>query len=347
MGCWNQTCAVSNLPIMWDEDVVLLPLIATTSLDGCGMAYYPTDVYAPFGMAIYGKYNDYGGLEEIKTHKVNEDFLLGLDKYQRDKDDELTADDVVKAFNMSTFKDIESISKNLLAIKGKTKLEWNTLEELVEVLTYDGFLIDYKRGNESNNDYRSMTYMMIHKKLYEMMINEVSSRVPYNQTKTYRELYKDKILDYINHLATKKAKYRADLRNAKTEKDKELIEINNMFERYPFNNHAEKLSITSILIPANCYNHIIEYLSEHYDEELMDELLDSIMFKHALSLARKGYLVATGLGSQSGEYQMHLIIANFVKEHTQSVLEKAKEDDEEPYEDKEYLSETMYWWNNN
>lgn len=61
MGCWNQTCALTNLPILNGDDVYTFILIQTpnarTSL--C----HPTAFWEPMPLFFEGKYNDYGSVD--------------------------------------------------------------------------------------------------------------------------------------------------------------------------------------------------------------------------------------------------------------------------------------------
>jgi len=58
MGSWSVYCGVSNISITSGNDCVLLPLKKNTSHQG----YIP---YLPATLPIFGRYDDYGGLEDI------------------------------------------------------------------------------------------------------------------------------------------------------------------------------------------------------------------------------------------------------------------------------------------
>lgn len=69
MGYWNETCMLTNLPIHDDEPVVAFLIAARPDTE---LRAEPDDVYAPVSPPIRGRYDDYGGLEEIE----NEDAVL-------------------------------------------------------------------------------------------------------------------------------------------------------------------------------------------------------------------------------------------------------------------------------
>lgn len=62
MGCFDESCCMSNIPIHYNDDVVQ---IYVTGIDGetCqGNMYFDT-VWTPMSLPIFGKYNDYGDVE--------------------------------------------------------------------------------------------------------------------------------------------------------------------------------------------------------------------------------------------------------------------------------------------
>ena len=73
MGCWNATCGLTHLPIMAGEPVVMLMLAGLdTTPNQC--YYYNADA-SPFAQPIEGKYNDYGGQENIQMSDETQHML--------------------------------------------------------------------------------------------------------------------------------------------------------------------------------------------------------------------------------------------------------------------------------
>ena len=60
MGCWNETCMVSHLPIHYGDRVVAIPIIEST-YDSVGV--YSTDRWGMFLPPVRGEYDDYGNIE--------------------------------------------------------------------------------------------------------------------------------------------------------------------------------------------------------------------------------------------------------------------------------------------
>ncbi len=63
MGCWNETCGFTSLPI-YDNDPVRVMIIKRAKRPGNGGCYTigPFDLYVPASFLVTGKYNDYGGV---------------------------------------------------------------------------------------------------------------------------------------------------------------------------------------------------------------------------------------------------------------------------------------------
>lgn len=63
MGCWNHTCAVSNLHVMAGQDVMVFLLLKNHSADDSSFCY-GNALYDVVPLPFYGKYDDYGGVED-------------------------------------------------------------------------------------------------------------------------------------------------------------------------------------------------------------------------------------------------------------------------------------------
>lgn len=64
MGCWNGTCMVSGLPITWGDEIVMF-VIKQNVGSQWGHECYSYAEASLVSPPIFGKYNDYGGIEEI------------------------------------------------------------------------------------------------------------------------------------------------------------------------------------------------------------------------------------------------------------------------------------------
>jgi hypothetical protein len=70
MGCWNGTCAISNLHITAGQDVMVLLLLKNDKESGDGFCY-SNALYDVCPVPFYGKYDDYGGVEDPEGFGLN------------------------------------------------------------------------------------------------------------------------------------------------------------------------------------------------------------------------------------------------------------------------------------
>lgn len=96
MGCWNQTCMISGLPIHWSEPVVSIFLAGKDTnqrADHC----YAHAFWDPIPYVLYGKYNDYGAVEDFEPTNQTEllryfaDHLLEMEQGENEYHDHPTS----------------------------------------------------------------------------------------------------------------------------------------------------------------------------------------------------------------------------------------------------------------
>lgn len=338
MGCWNQTCSITNLPITVWDDIVLIPLIENRGAPQPGLTYYAQDNYDILGLPLYGKYNDYGGIENIETHEANIEFYKDREFFFINSKLDITPEMLSAAINSSCIKSINIMLSNLneqIIDRKITPDDYKSLEEFINDMIYeDGFLIKH---STAFGDYHRANYMMIHRKLYDKLIEEVGGIIPYKQKETYRDLWIKRIKLFFE----KKEEYRKKLVEMYAG-DEEMIEIDMEFK---FGNPARCLGLVDYSSHGMTYNYFFKKLETDMDEKLLNELVNAILFTYALTSLRKGYLATTGMGSQQEEYYLHKVIAQFVLEHTQKIVNDYKEDNviDEGTTDDDLLRETAWW----
>lgn len=78
MGSWNETCMVTNLPILVGDPVICQVIVAAPFVDplqSAANSVYPHDRFVPVGWPFRAKYNDYGYVEKIEEDRFTEDTL--------------------------------------------------------------------------------------------------------------------------------------------------------------------------------------------------------------------------------------------------------------------------------
>lgn len=173
MGCWNGTCALTNLPIYSGEEIVLF-IVKEQNLSSCNGGGYcnTTDLFTPISLPIIGTYNDYGSIENIK----NEDLILPKIKKMFEeksivfKSSNSTIDfDIEKSSLMQIIHQIER--GNIKGMENPSIVKMYELEGIVKSM------------------YLNVGIVMFHKQIYDILIN-----------KAYNNFYKDRYLSVIKNI---------------------------------------------------------------------------------------------------------------------------------------------------
>lgn len=80
MGCWNETCMLTNLPILTGDEVIAF-LIQRNYMPNAGCN--PDGNFRPITLPIVGRYDDYGGLEDIEKNSAMLRLLAGTELYTK------------------------------------------------------------------------------------------------------------------------------------------------------------------------------------------------------------------------------------------------------------------------
>ena len=78
MGRWNETCILSNLPILHEQQIVLFFLTKNKNYNYSG--YYNVKF-----LPLFGEYNDYGGIKNIKKTESYK-FLMNHENWNDNKE---------------------------------------------------------------------------------------------------------------------------------------------------------------------------------------------------------------------------------------------------------------------
>lgn len=148
MGCWNKTCALSNLPIFYGERTYVFVLEESGSYDR-GRAVYPNYLYNPILLPFESTYNDYGAGEDSSGLALP----LILDALKRElieKESEYRDMEVKReGFNEEKF--FEAVHGDRLEVKGydgPKKIKFVMMRKDLVDQILDSYIIEEFKGRD-------------------------------------------------------------------------------------------------------------------------------------------------------------------------------------------------------
>lgn len=154
MGSFSATCTVSDIAIGSGDPIVMIMLAKNRyydELDDLGVLY-PSGEWGPVGLPIYGKYDDYGGIDSIEENACTAFTVSLIQSLLTSPDGADEEDDEVEPLTLDSLCDRE-INKRFIRYMGK-KLNLKRMmvhrdiyEFLVHKQEYDGY--------DRDNDYKS------------------------------------------------------------------------------------------------------------------------------------------------------------------------------------------------
>ncbi len=318
MGCWNATCNVSNLPIYYGDEVVLIPLMKVknkTRFNTC----YATDNFVPFAFPIFGKYDEYGGIEDIVPDELNETLLRSYE-YWYYYDEEYT--------------DREN---KLIPIAEKN------FERFVNdvLCCHEGAYIKMNTGLHKN-DMVEINYIMVHYELYLRLLNDAGNRVPYGSDTCYQQC----LFNSFKKKIEKCKKMVDDYEKLMVELPDKKAYFEAVRESEIINRTEDVFSYGTFLNPSRRgWATVMKKLVEDFDEEILKKVVSQTLFTQALSFLRKGYHCDSGAGSQSEETHMHRLLAEWIidKISNNAIERNADVDDEEDMMSENGVKETIFF----
>lgn len=160
MGSWSVSCGISNIAITANNECCIIPLKAATG------GY---DNYLPCTLPIFGKYDDYGGMEDIieneNTKLIEEYFGITIDEFieflvdGKHTYDRSELDPIREKLSDSKLSELEEwrfmwVDKQVYDIMSKNHDEYEKGKHefgTPEMLNLLGF-VEIKDGNILNND---------------------------------------------------------------------------------------------------------------------------------------------------------------------------------------------------
>ena len=315
MGCWNQACYVSKLPISWGEDIVAIMIKPNKFSEGHLCDCYATDNYIPFGYPIYGKYNDYGSIEEITNLEDVLEYFKTVELFTSDCGDSLR----VEATKENIGDIIEDAFCGNLYVKEPS----------------------YKCEVFGESEPKRIEVLTVKRDLYDMLLNEVGNRTDYTKIKNV-DVYKTKV-----EKAIKEMQHQIAYEKEVSEKDKHLALLEHQMTLSQFTSSYP--CIIYWRSDNECIRtFIFKKLVDSFDEKQYNYLRDINFFCTVLMMLRMGFFSLSGMGSQSREMLIHKKVAEYIIKTTEKVVKDYYNDDsDKDVTAEEILSEPFSYWQKN
>ena len=282
MNYWNGTCDISNLPILKNESVILIPLykVSEHMVTNC---CYPADNFAPFAFPIIGEYNDQGGLYNIEILNENKEHLLRQNYYFIRESGKYDA--------CSPYEDFEDFVNEVLCCQS-------------------GVYIDVPCSAFHVGNRMEIGFMMIHFDLYRSLVEEMSSRIPHGQIDTYGELLRQQNKKKMQEC---RCNYET-LASLQEASDRQTSSYAELAKNYLCDYLSDNIFRFEGSPCVNCWRPLCEILMSSSDAEnnILNSVVELTVFTTALSYMRKGYLCDSGFGSQAEETHLHVVLAQFI-----------------------------------
>lgn len=296
MGCWNQTCVVSNLPIC-DNDPVVVFLLEQRNQQNLTKSNfcYSNALYNPVPMIFYGKYNDYGTCDENTG--------LGLKLLLNVIKSKLVEFDV----GSNTCHDIE------------VKRESFDIEKMWDADYEDRLFVEAHRTKTK------LDMVMVHRHIFDKIVNQEFSTTIYPQGGNYYEhcytlesLSNNEITKFVDRYHDEYHAIESKRVNGQLASGSYIIEFYRLDELFfGFNSDVDiqafsqfsRTSNSSMLLDSDkkFIGNIIKQNTKENAVILLTEYVKSRMVMNFMESTRKVWTIQSGRGSQdtsSSDYRL-------------------------------------------
>lgn len=285
MGCWNATCGVSHLPILAGDPVVTWAIVvekARPFKQYIGGGYsYSNEAARPLGIPIFGRYNDYGGIEHIELNEAEQAFYSHFLKLLEPVALVRPEDNTEKTVDLVNRLKGDEIDFQNVLLKGDIETFFN---EAVE--RSDLFLTKTSVSNA-----QSLCIFHVHKQIYEDVVKAVLDSWTEDWDIDTEKLSKIKTHDKFKKLADE---YISMYSTKKTAVSRAIFsELN-----HALSNFWSPDLVTNSLLQE------VDPMPSSRDQ-VLNILVNLMAFNQALSDLRISWTPNCGAGSQSYELNLH------------------------------------------
>lgn len=342
MGCWNATCAISNLPITDNNPVKLIFLQGKYSYSGISGFYSPDSCMAPAFYDIDAIYDDYGSVKKItedwNTKLITEYFIKRYGK--KIKHHHSTKKERGNKVDTT----IESVA-NLIerGLCGNNFLPEKKMKRLSKAPNPDTQKTEYLKWlneycNHSLKSNEPLSFTLIRKDVWDEVIKIMSEYKIHFWGNNFDHKYEDGKLELkiglqkeFNHKIKTSIEYSEKFNEYAKNKTSEFPGIGHELSPFKYNTERE-----NVILHNQYYEAYLTAFKEN-NQELIDQIFNKWMeldlINSFMSYTRKAWSVHPGAGSQSTNFDIY---SKFFTAMNKIATEEMKEydyDEEEDFED--------------
>lgn len=291
MGCWHETCGISNLPIKGGDEVVIFVL--TNNYSSIEMIDESVSLYSVLPIPFYGIYNEYGGADNCYGNELN----LVMDSLKKslveiDEGTNKYHEIDVKRDNFSVDKFFEACAEH------RMKVETNCVEFSVDRVMIRKDVFDHILDNYQFKEWISERHDYMNYKF-----SDIISDLP-----EFVRRAKVKIMSEMDDLGCISSSYRyitpfrgLFTKNAILEPEMNLADIwMKRMDSYEFTSPIFNPTESSIdLLQNKSEDEVITFLTEYVKCLVIDSFLRE---------TRKMWIPQAGKGSQNDEHAPYRVL---------------------------------------
>lgn len=322
MGCWNETCGITQLPINAGDKVRVFFIVKNDyGVEKAGGGYsYANDIWYPRGLPIQGKYNEYGGVEDDIVEDISATILL----------DGIKKDWATYKARNQWEKDIDSKKLNLVELvdlasqdhaniyDGDSPIRQKRMEEWLKNVSLSANISGPDNSTyPEDRDPRSLGIMFVHEEVYQAIVNWNPTEAHHSddgyEYKPMRQILEEDMFEW----------YTKGLNDSRLH-SKDPIIRKFMREVSSWVSQWNTFSRLGSLDPPFCkgISYYIEFLQDKMTDSVPFEdhevqtvcrgLIEFMTFKNAMYSSRRSWIPQCGKGSQQNETAIHKVLANTV-----------------------------------
>lgn len=364
MGCWNETCGISQMPIEGGDPVRMFLIVEAEHWDEGGALYYSTDLWKPFGLPLKGTYDEYGRIENIEEDVLSNLLLESLkdiivevpnrmgDIFKREELDWNTAIDFLtdEGLKVTDPNHISFITKRLDDLLAKLKEQVPDLPDNGWSSERSQLAKDQKAVVKEDPSVVRMYHMMVHEDVYQALTRQY--KAPSSRFSHWTEGDLRKELEFGAQTYIKRV--REEIEATKGMSDIDILD-RKLFRTMRSMDHHNRFTSAANHLTGNYGSG--EYLKKYLDfvekkietgasdddaeiKNLTDQFIDFVCFQRCMSLLRKMWHPQCGKGGQDREYVLHKFLGETITAFSEKKIKQWEEEYAEDIEEDTVEEET-------